>query len=435
LNDWRRTHYSSTVTPELDQKEVTVFGWVEDIRDLGGLTFLSLRDREGLVQVTIPKKRASSAVLEKTGRLGRQFSIGVRGKVEARKEAPGGVEIIPEEIKILGSATYPLPMDPTGRVPADIDVRLNVRTLDLRREECKAIFNIRHVVVDEIESFLREKGFVEVHTPKIIAAAAEGGASLFPVEYFEHKAYLAQSPELYKEELTSVFEKVYEIGVYFRAEESHTRRHLSEFVSVDVEEAFVDVRDAMKLQEELTVQVIDQVMIRCEKELRTLGVELKAYSLPLRRYTYDQILKELEEAGQKIAWGEDVPTTAYRELANLHKGEFYFIVDWPTRIRPFYIKPKRDRPELCDAFDFMYEWIEVTSGGTRIDTKDMYITRLKEQGLDPEAFKFYLDNFDFGLPPHAGFGMGLDRFLMAILERKNIREVVLFPRDRFRLVP
>ena len=435
LSDWRRTHYSSVITPDLDQKQVTVFGWVEDIRDLGGLTFLSLRDRKGAVQITIPKKRVSNEVLDKVGKLGRQFSIGVRGKVQAKKEAPRGVEIFPEEIRILGSASYPLPMDPTGRVPADIDVRLNARILDLRREECRSIFNIKNTVIGEVDNFLRQRDFIEVHTPKIIATATEGGASLFPVEYFENKAYLAQSPELYKEALTSVFENVYEIGLYFRAEESRTTRHLSEFISMDVEEAFADISDVMKLQEELTVRVIDQVRLLCEKELKTLAVELRTPILPMRRYTYDQILEELDEVGQKIVWGEDIPTIAYRELGNLHKGEFYFITDWPTKVRPFYIKPKPDRPELCDAFDFMYEWIEVTSGGTRVDSKDVYVARLKEQGLDPTKFKFYLDNFDCGLPPHAGFGMGLDRFLMGLLNRENIKEVVLFPRDRFRLVP
>ena len=399
------------------------------------MTFLSLRDREGTVQVTVPKKRVSASVLEKVRNLGRQFAVGVRGKVQAKKEAPRGVEIFPEEIKILGLATYPLPMDPTGRTPADIDVRLNARILDLRREECRAIFNVKHFVVGEIAAFLREKGFLEVHTPKIIATATEGGAALFPVEYFENSAYLAQSPELYKEQLTSVFEKIYEIGLYFRAEESHTRRHLSEFISVDIEEAFVSVEDVMKLQEELAARIIDRVKSQCEKELQTLGVELKTPTLPIRRYTYDQILGELEKAGQKILWGEDLSTTAYRELADLHKGEFYFIVDWPTKVRPFYIKPKTDKPELCDAFDFMYEWIEITSGGTRVDNKDTYVTRLREQGLDPAKFKFYLDSFDCGLPPHAGWGMGLDRFLMAMLNRENIKEVVLFPRDRFRLTP
>jgi aspartyl-tRNA synthetase len=435
LDNWRRSHYSSSITPDLDQKEVVVFGWIEDIRDLGGLTFLSLRDREGTVQVTVPKKRVAAGVLEKVQNLGRQFAVGVRGKVQAKNEAPRGVEIFPEEIKILGLASYPLPMDPTGRTPADIDVRLNARILDLRREECRAIFNVKHFVVGEIANFLREKGFLEVHTPKIIATATEGGAALFPVEYFENRAYLAQSPELYKEQLTSVFEKIYEIGLYFRAEESHTRRHLSEFISVDIEEAFANIEDVMKLQEELATRVIDRVKNQCEKELRTLGVELKTPSLPIHRYTYDQILHELENVGQKIPWGDDLSTTAYRELANLHKGEFYFIIDWPTKVRPFYIKPKSDKPELCEAFDFMYEWIEITSGGTRVDNKDTYITRLREQGLDPAKFKFYLDSFDCGLPPHAGWGMGLDRFLMAILNRENIKEVVLFPRDRFRLTP
>jgi len=435
LGDWRRTHYSNMIGPSLDGKKVIVFGWVEDVRDLGGITFITLRDREGLLQITFLRKKISEKILEKISKIGRQFAIGVKGTVRSHKEAPRGVEVIPEDVKILATATHPLPLDPTGRVPADIDVRLDARVLDLRRPECRAIFKIRHEALKEIRRFFIENGFIEVHTPKIIAAAAEGGAALFPVDYFEQKAFLAQSPELYKEQLTTVFEKVFEIGTYFRAEESHTRRHLNEFISIDIEEAFATVDDVMNVQEELTRSIVSHVVKACQIELEILGVSLKTPAQHFKRYTYSEIIEELGKRNVEVEWGEDIPTPAYRELGELHKQEYYFIVDWPSRVRPFYIKPREDRPELCYAFDFMYEWIEITSGGSRVDSKDVFVSRLKEQNLDPKAFDFYLKIFDYGMPPHAGFGMGLERILMALVGKENIREVILFPRDRFRLTP
>ena len=435
LEEWRRTHYSNMVSPALDGEKVTVFGWVEDVRDLGGITFITLRDREGLLQITVLRKTVSEKILEKIGQIGRQFAIGVKGTVRSHREAPKGVEVIPEDIKILATAAHPLPLDPTGRVPADIDVRLDARVLDLRRPECRAIFKIRHETVTEIRRFFIENGFIEVHTPKIIAAAAEGGAALFPVDYFEQKAFLAQSPELYKEQLTTVFEKVFEIGTYFRAEASHTRRHLNEFISVDIEEAFATVDDVMNVQEELTRSIVSHVAKTCQNELEILGLSLKTPSERFRRYTYSEIVEELRRRNVEVEWGEDIPTPAYRELGELHKQEYYFIVDWPSRVRPFYIKPRENKPELCYAFDFMYEWIEITSGGSRVDSKEVFVNRLKEQNLDPKSFDFYLKIFDYGMPPHAGFGMGLERMLMALVGKENIREVILFPRDRFRLTP
>ncbi len=435
LGDWRRTHYSTQVTTDQADAEVTIFGWVEDKRELGGLTFITLRDREGIVQVTVPKKKVPPQLWDKASYIGKQFAIGVRGNVKPMKEALRGVEIVPVDLKILGVASYPLPLDPTGRTPADIDVRLDARPLDLQRPEIRSIFVVKHHLAHYIRLFLTEDGFIEVHTPRILSAAAEGGASLFPVDYFDMRAFLAQSPELYKEILTTVFEKVFEIGPFFRAEESHTRRHLNEFVSVDIEQAFVTVEDVMRVQEELLRYSLERLRKTCVSEAALLGVELTPPQLPLKRYPYDEILKELKEQNVEIPWGEDIPTPAYRELASLHKGEFYFIVDWPTSARPFYIKPRDDDPKVSQAFDFMYEWIEITSGGTRVDRKDVLARRLEGQGLDPASFKFFLDVFDYGMPPHAGWGMGLDRLMMALVGKENIREVVLFPRDRFRLIP
>jgi len=434
LGDWRRTHYSSEISPALAGETVTVFGWVGEIRDLGGIVFLVLRDKEGIVQITLPKSTVGSRLLKKVEELQKEYVVGVRGIVKSMEKAPHGAEIIPEEIRVLATVQHPLPLDPSGRVPADIDVRLNARILDLRRPGPRAVFRIRHQVSAALREFFTGRGYVEVHTPKIIASATEGGASLFPIAYYDREAFLAQSPQLYKEELTGAFEKVFEIAPIFRAEESHTGRHLSEATSVDLEEAFVSAEDVMRTLEELIQCVFKAVGERCKPELEALGHRFRVPSLPFPRFTYDRVLEELGKAGVKVPWGEDIGTTELRTLGRLHKG-FYFITDWPSRIKPFYIKPMDSRPEVAEAFDLMHSWLEIASGGARVDNKDVLVRRLREQGLDPSAFRYHLSVYDYGEPPHAGWGMGLDRLVMAITGVKNIREVTLFPRDRFRLTP
>jgi len=434
LGDWRRTHYSKDITPELNGKEVTVLGWVQDIRDLGGLRFLILQDREGTVQVTIPRKKVSPQVLEKTEPLQRQYSIGVKGVVKETKMTPRGVEIVPSEIRLLGVAQHPLPLDATGRTAAKIDVRLDARVLDLFREENFAVFKIQHVACEATRSFLSQLGFIEVHTPRIIASATEGGAALFSVDYYDREAYLAQSPQLYKEQLVIDFEKVFEIGPFFRAEESHTRRHISEFVSIDIEQAFTTADDVMEVLEEVVHFICEEVNERCQRELKTLKHKLDVSETPFKRFTYDEILKELGKQGIEIPWGEDIPTPALRTVGKLHPS-YYWITDWPTKSKPFYLKPRNDNPKLCEAFDLMWRWIELASGGTRVDSKEVLTQRLKEQGLNPDSFKYHLQAFDYGMPPHAGWAMGLERLAMVLTGKQNIREVTLFPRDRSRLTP
>jgi aspartyl-tRNA synthetase len=434
LGDWRRTHYSSDVKPDLDGKEILVFGWVQDIRDLGGIRFIILQDREGTVQITVPRKKVGKEVVEKADVLQRQFSIGVKGIVKKTEMTPRKVEIIPKEIRILGTAQHPLPLDVTGRTPAKLDVRLDARVLDLCQEENRALFKIQHVTLNVIRNFLSQKGFIEVQSPRIIASATEGGAALFPVNYYEREAFLAQSPQLYKEQLVICFEKVFEIGHFFRAEESHTRRHLSEFVSIDIEQAFATAEDVMQILEELMQHVCAKVRENCRRELEILKHKIEVPAIPFKRFAYDEILRELKQEGIEIPWGEDIPTPAFRTLGKLHPS-FYFITDWPTKSKAFYIKPKIDKPEICEGFDLMWRWIELSSGGSRIDSKELLIERLKEQKLNPESFKHHLQAFDYGMPPHAGWATGLERLTMILTGKKNIREVVLFPRDRFRLTP
>jgi len=254
MGDWRRTHYSADIGPELDGQEVVVFGWVQEIRDLGGLRFLILQDKNGKVQITIHRHKVASEVVKKAESLQKQYSIGVKGTVKKMGKAPGGAEIVPNEMRVFAVSKQPLPLDITGRTKAEIDVRLDSRVLDLRREENQAIFRVQHAALEAARSFLSKRGFMEVFTPRIIVSATEGGSALFPVAYFTREAFLAQSPQLYKEQLILDFEKVFEIGPFFRAEESHTRRHLSEFISVDIEQAFATAEDVMKVLEELIHQ-------------------------------------------------------------------------------------------------------------------------------------------------------------------------------------
>ena len=434
IGDWRRTHYSVEVRPELDGQEVTLFGWVQEIRDLGGIRFIILQDREGTVQITVPRKKVSSEVLSKSDALQRRYSIGVKGVVKKTEITPRGVEVIPKEIKIFGTASPQLPIDITGKVPAQLEVRLDARALDLCREENIAIFKIQHTAVEAIRSFLFERGFIEVHTPRIIASATEGGAALFPVDYFERKAFLAQSPQLYKEQLVMSLEKVFEIGPFFRAEESHTRRHLSEFVSIDIEQAFASAEDVMQLLEQLMQHTCRVVGEKCKRELAILKHRVDVPEIPFKRLTYDQVLEDLKKEDIEIPWGEDIPTPAFRTLGKIHPC-FYFITDWPTQSKAFYIKPRDDNPEICEGFDLMWRWIELSSGGTRIASKELLVKRLKEKGLNPESFKYHLQAFDYGMPPHAGWAIGLERLTMMLTGKKNIREVTLYPRDKFRLTP
>ncbi|MEM2280617.1 MAG: aspartate--tRNA(Asn) ligase [Candidatus Bathyarchaeia archaeon] len=434
MGDWRRTHYTAEVKPELDGREATLLGWVQEVRDLGGIIFIILQDREGTVQVTVPRKEVGDEVLAKAEALQKRYCIGVKGIIKKTEMTPRGVEVIPKEIRIFSTAASKLPIDVTGKVSAKLDTRLDARALDLCREENIAIFKIQHTAVEAIRNFLFERGFIEVHTPRIIASATEGGAALFSVDYFERKAFLAQSPQLYKEQLVMSLEKVFEIGPFFRAEESHTRRHLSEFVSIDIEQAFASAEDVMQLLEQLMQHTCKVVSEECHRELALLNYQIEVPEIPFKRLTYDKVLEDLRKEGVEIPWGEDIPTHAFRILGRIHPY-FYFITDWPTRSKAFYIKPQDNNPELCEGFDLMWHWIELASGGTRISSKELLIKRLEEKGLNPESFRYHLQAFDYGMPPHAGWAIGLERLTMMLTGKKNIREVTLYPRDKFRLTP
>ncbi len=431
--------YSNEITPSDDGSAVNVAGWAHEIRDLGGLRFILLRDRAGLVQIALPKKFVSKDVFETSGRISKESVVSVAGKVKAEPKAPNGYEVIPEKIEILSLAATPLPLDPTGKVGANIDTRLDARVMDLRRVEISAIFKIRDAALRAGCEYLRGAGFIEIQTPRIISTSSEGGTELFPVAYFEREAFLAQSPQLYKQMLMATgFDKVYEIATYFRAEEHNTISHLNEITAIDCELAFIgSEEDVMQVIENLVASMIGAVKEKCRLQLEVLEKEIQEPKLPFPRIRYDDALEMLEGEGIKVPFGEDLNTETEKKLGGImrKKGiELYFITKYPLKIKPFYTMPSKDA-KYSNSFDLEFKGREVVSGSQRVHDYELLVKRIKAKGLNLENFTAYLEAFKYGIPPHGGFGLGIERFLMQLLNLPNIREAVLFPRDRKRLTP
>ncbi|MFZ3168927.1 MAG: aspartate--tRNA(Asn) ligase [Candidatus Methanoperedens sp.] len=430
-----RTHYSNQITPEMNANTVTVCGWAHEIRDLGGIMFLVVRDREGLIQVTLFKKAIDKNVLEVVKSISRESVVSVTGTVKKEAKAPNGYELVPTAVTVLGKAESPLPMDTTGKVDADLDTRLDVRFMDMRRLRTTSIFRLRNLLLKSIREYLDREGFVEITTPKVVATATEGGTALFPITYFEREAFLNQSPQLFKQLMMSGgLDRVYEIGPIFRAEEHDTRKHLNEATSIDIEASFVDNEDVMVILENLVNYVYKYIAENGQIYLKNLGVEIKIPQLPFKRITYTEAIKIAKDNGEQIEWGDDLSTESEHSIGRTI-GEHYFITDWPSKIKPFYALPYEDKPELCRAFDMMHPRMELSSGAQRVHDHDLLRKRITAQGLNADGFDFYLKAFKYGMPPHSGWGVGAERLLMTMLGIENIREVVLFPRDRRRLSP
>ena len=404
-------------------------GWVVDIRKLGKMAFLTVRDVTGMCQVVV--KGDSVTLLEG---LNRQSVVRISGKVQASKAKDFDFEILAIEIQILAKAEYPLPIDPIGRLESDIDNRLNSRALDMRNQKTASIFKLRSQVLASIRETLIKKKFIEINTPKIIGSASEGGADLFGLDYFGKQAYLAQSPQLYKEQMTIGLERVFEISSFYRAEKSHTGRHLSEFTSVDIEAAMMDYTDVMNVLESIVMDVFKNTSANSKTEQQEIGHEIEVPKSPFERVTYTQALEELSGLDIKIEFGEDLQDSHLRSLGEKHPG-FFFLTDWPMKLKPFYIHEKDGDPTLSRSFDLQYGYLELSSGGRRLHDPEQLKSRLREQDLDPASFEEHLKTFGWGMPPHSGWGMGLDRLMTVLVGIDNVREVVLYPRDPDRLKP
>ncbi|MFZ0513974.1 MAG: aspartate--tRNA(Asn) ligase [Candidatus Nitrosopolaris sp.] len=430
FDDMHRTHYTDQIQDSIVGQVVSIAGWIEDIRDIGKVAFLTIRDVRGAAQVVLSTDTLNLAIDTP-----RQSAVIVSGVVQYSKSKDFPLEIKAGKVTIVTEALHPLPIDPTGRVESGLDKRLDSRALDLRNPKTCSIFLLRSAVLDNIRTTLRSKGFVEVNTPKIIGSASEGGANLFGFEYFKKQAYLAQSPQLYKEQLILALDRVFEIAAYFRAENSHTVRHLTEFLSVDIEAAFINYEDAMDLAEEVIRNAFNiQNADRTDQDASDDQLKIPIPRFPIDRLTYEQCLEELGKEGEKLEFGEDLSDASLRTLGKIHKG-FYFIMDWPLKLKPFYIHEKQDNLKLTQSFDLQYGYLELISGGQRQHDPVKLRKRLIEQGLNPVNFDRHLRVFGWGMPPHSGWGLGFDRLMMVLTHSDNIRDTVLYPRDPERLIP
>jgi len=431
-----RTH-TADATPG---DHVTVAGWVHEIRDLGGIAFLIVRDGSGKIQVKFEKDEMDDDLVETALDVQRESVIKVVGDVEEEDRAPTGVEIVPEEVEVIAPADPELPLDPSGKVDAELSTRLDNRTLDLRKAEVKAIFEIRAEMLRSVREAFRSLDCTEINTPKIVATGTEGGTELFPITYFGREAFMNQSPQLFKQLMVgSGLERVFEIGPIFRAEEHNTWRHLNEATSIDFESAFIDESGAMDACEEIVRAAYEGVEANCQEQLEALGLaeEFSAPEAEFPRISYEEAIERINATGEldeQLVWGDDLSTEAERALGE-DVGQHYFITGWPSEIKPFYIKDSDDDEQLSTGFDLMHPRLELVSGGQREHRYEHLIEGFEQQGLEPEAFEYYTKMFRYGMPPHAGWGLGAERLVMTMLGLENIREAVIFPRDRQRLSP
>ena len=418
---------------------VSVGGWVQDVRNLGGISFITMRDRDGTYQVTMPKKKIDPELFSMLTGLSRETVVRIEGEVKESNQTATGWEIIPSAAEVISAAAVPLPLGVVDKVNVEMDTRLNHRFMDLRKPEVRAIFELKSIMVELIEEAVRSNGFRQVYTPKIGAAGAEGGAELFRVQYFDRPAYLAQSPQLYKQILMSTgLDRVFEIGPAFRAEQSNTNRHVTEFISFDGEMSWIEnEEEVMAMIEEVIDHVLRGLKERGAKQLEVLGKEINVPARPYPILTYSECLSIVQEAGLPLKEGDDLGTEGEKIVGErmAEKGcDLYFIAEYPEEAKPFYIMEKDGTP-YSFSFDLDYKGQEICSGGQREHRYDVLVARMQKKGLDPEDFEFYLEAFRYGMPPHGGWGIGMERLLVKALDLPNIREAILFPRDPARLTP
>jgi nondiscriminating aspartyl-tRNA synthetase len=414
-------------------KTVEIAGWVHNTRDLSKIKFLVLRDRSGIIQVTGIASQTPKEIFADMEKIPRESVVYVKGEVVDSKQAVGGKEILPSELIVLNKSED-LPIDVTDFSKTELPKRLDYRFLDLHRRTIQAIFRIQSTISMSFREYFVKKGFVEIQTPSIISASSEGGTELFEAKYFEKKAYLAQSPQLYKQMLACAMEKVVSISPVWRAEKHNTIRHLNESRQMDIEMAFADAKIVMYELESVVRYIIEKLGKENKEDLEILDVKLK---IPESKYlTFAEVADLMKKHKIKIE-KDDLTGEAEKKLGELFPDKIVFVYDWPMNGKPFYIMPKDGKTDakLSEGFDAIYKGMEISSGGQRIHLPELLEKRIKAKGLNPEEFKNYIDSFRFGAPMHAGWSIGLERLTMLILNLPNIREAVLFPRDRDRLTP
>lgn len=424
---------------------VTLSGWVTVRRDHGKLIFLVLRDRTGSVQLVIPPD--NETLLESAKDVRAEHAIQVSGLVKARPgktatdDPVGGIEIEVKELATLAKPAEELPIDISK---TDLDLNLETllthRTLALRNEKVRAIFRIYSEMLFAYAEALRQEGFMEIKTPKILSAATEGGANFFKIKYFDRDAFLAQSPQFYKQAAMSAFERVFEVGVVFRAEPSYTTRHVTEYTGLDAEMGFITgVEEVMAMLEKTMHHVFKHIGNTCQKELALFGASVPA-AVPIPRIRLSEAFEILKnEYGKVLNDGEDIDSEGERLIGEYVKkkygSDFVFLTHYPTAVRAFYSLPNAEDPKLSESYDLVFRGLEIASGAERVHEYQMLIDILKSRGLEPEQFKDYLDIFKNGAPRHGGWGLGSERIVQKLLGLETIKEAILYPRDVKRLTP
>ncbi|MDE1850948.1 MAG: aspartate--tRNA(Asn) ligase [Candidatus Micrarchaeota archaeon] len=427
-----RTHYVSQIRPEMEGRSVRIAGWLHEVRNIGKISFMQVRDHTGIVQVTAKSGEVSEEIIRST-QMPRESVIVVEGTVKRNAQSRLGFEIVPEKITNLNPLQERIPFDVTSKVPAELDTRLNHRHIDLRRLETTAIFNIESTVLSSFRTILAKQGFQEIRAPSIVDAATEGGAELFSIKYFEKNAYLAQSPQLYKQlAVIGGMDRVMMVLPVFRAEKFDTPFHLNESTQMDIEMGFADHNDAIKMLVKVASAIESDVAKKNPADLERLGVRLERSRATV--LTYKKAIDKLSANGHKIEFGTDFNRENEAMLQSLC-GEMLIIKEYPTALRAFYSMPSAKNPEISNSFDMLYKGIEISSGAQRIHLPDLLEQAIEKRGMDPKNFEFYLTAFKEGAPPHAGWSIGMERFTMKLAGQHNIREASMFPRDRSRIIP
>ncbi len=424
---------------ELDGATVRIAGHLEEYRALGGVAFALVRDVAGTTQVTLKKGTADPAFFTLLAELPRESVVEVEGTPRRSEKSHRGVELFPTAVRVLSRAQVPLPLGVVDKVGADLDTRFNHRVLDLRKPAVRAVFELRAAVLDGFRRAFAERGFLEVETPKLLRQGAEGGATLFRVDYFERPAYLAQSPQLYKQMLIGAgFERVFEIAPAFRAEPSDTVRHLTEFTSLDAEMGYIEGAEELRSTlESVVAETLRYARDRLGAHGNPLADTIPVATTPFPRIPFATCEEWLGRPGAEQDLGtEDEKILGARAMQEFG-SPFYFLTDFPTAVKAqtFYAARRDDNPKLTGYFDLDFRGVEMASGGPREHRLPELERNLESAGFDPANFAGYLEAFRYGMPPHGGWGFGVDRFVWALAGLGNIREARLFPRDRYRLEP
>ncbi|HTY63682.1 MAG TPA: asparagine--tRNA ligase [Acidobacteriota bacterium] len=415
--------------------EITLRGWVYNKRSSGKLQFILLRDGTGVIQCVAFKGNFSPEQFEALDKLTQESSIEVTGKVRKDTRSPGGYEVDVTEFKIVQLAeNYPITPKEHGTA-----FLMENRHLWLRSSRQHAIIKIRHEVIKACRDYFDDLGFTLVDTPIFTPNACEGTTTLFETEYFDQKAYLTQSGQLYNEATAAAFGKVYCFGPTFRAEKSKTRRHLMEFWMVEPEVAFATLEDTMQLAEGLVCFIVERVLTRRRQQLEVLERNtaiLEKISKPFPRLSYDEAVKKMQEAGSEIQWGGDFGGGDETVLSEQYSSPV-MVHRYPSEVKAFYMQPDPERPEVALCVDVLAPegYGEIIGGGQRIHDCDLLMRRLKEHSLSIEPFQWYLDLRKYGTVPHAGFGMGIERVVAWLCNLGHLRETIAFPRTLYRIYP